>query len=137
MQVRNLGHIGKSGSFAVIHLTIAISLGYLLTGSFVLAGLIALIEPALNTVAHFVFDRWWEHRHGAAPSVRKTAIFASIHFVNAVAVIWLLTGSLAIAGAMALVEPLANAVALYFFDRWWHRPRRLALSRPALAARSV
>jgi len=103
----------------------------------VLAGLIAFIEPALNTGAHFVFDRWWEHRHGAAPSVRKTAIFASIHFVNAVAVIWMLTGSLAIAGAMALVEPLANAVALYFFDRWWHRPRRVAPTRLELAAKSV
>ena len=53
------------------------------------------------------------------------------------AVIWMLTGSLAIAGAMALVEPLANAVALYFFDRWWHRPRRVAPTRLELAAKSV
>jgi uncharacterized membrane protein len=125
MQVRNLGHLGKTGSFAVIHLTIAISLGYLLTGSFVMAGLIAFIEPALNTGAHFVFDRWWEHRHGEAASVRKTSIFAGIHFINAVIVIWALTGNLVVAGAMALIEPLVNAVALYFFDRWWARPRRL------------
>jgi uncharacterized membrane protein len=135
MKVRNLGHLGKTGSFAVIHLTIAISLGYLLTGSFVLAGLIAFIEPALNTVAHFVYDRWWEHRHGTAPSVRKTAIFAGIHFTNAVVVIWALTGSIAIAGLMALVEPLANAVALYFFDRWWNRPHPVAPKQ--LLARSV
>jgi uncharacterized membrane protein len=125
MQIRQLGHLWKTASFAVIHLTIAILLGYLLTGSFVLAGLIALIEPALNTAAHFAFDRWWEGRHGAAPSVRKTALFATIHFANAVAVIWLLSGNLAIAGAMALIEPLANAVALYHFDRWWARPHRL------------
>jgi uncharacterized membrane protein len=126
MQVRKLGHLGKTGSFAVIHLAIAISLGWLLTGSFVLAGLIAFVEPALNTAAHFAYDRWWERRHGQAPSVRKTAVFALIHFGNAVSVIWLLAGSLAIAGAMALIEPLANAVALYFFDRWWAGPRRAA-----------
>ena len=126
MRVRNLGHLGKTGSFAVVHLTIAVSLGYLLTGSFVLAGLISLVEPALNTIAHGLFDRWWSHRHGEAPALCKTAIFATIHFVNAVAVVWALTGSVVIAGALALIEPLVNAVALHAFDRWWARPTRQA-----------
>ncbi|HZF78451.1 MAG TPA: DUF2061 domain-containing protein [Rubrivivax sp.] len=121
MKIRNLGPAGKTGSFAVLHLAIAIAVGYLLTGSFVLAGLITLIEPALNTAAHAVFDGWWTRRHGAAPALRKTAAFALIHFAIAVAVVWALTGSLAIAGLLAVVEPLANAVALHFFDRWWSR----------------
>ena len=39
-----------------------------------------------------------------------------------------LTGSLALAGVLALVEPLANMVAHYHFERWWARrhPVRLA-----------
>jgi len=115
--------MGKTGSFAIVHLAIAVSLGYLLTGSFVLAGLITLIEPLLNTVAHAVFDRWWNHRHGEEPALRKTAIFGAIHFSNAVAVAWALTGSIAVAGALALIEPLANAVALHVFDRWWARTK--------------
>jgi uncharacterized membrane protein len=119
MRVRRLGHAGKTASFALIHLTIAISLGWLITGSFVLAGLMALIEPALNTAAHLGFDRWWSRRHGHAPSVVKSALFALIHFGNAVAVAWWLTGSLTVAGLLAVVEPLANAVALHRFDRWW------------------
>jgi len=119
MKLRNLGHGGKTGSFAVLHLAIAVSIGYLLTGSFVLAGLITLIEPAMNTVAHAVLDRWWSRRHGEEPALRKTALFAMIHFVNAVAVVWAVTGSIAIAGALALIEPLANSVALHAFDRWW------------------
>jgi uncharacterized membrane protein len=126
MRIHQLGHAGKTGSFAIVHLAIAISVGYLLTGSFVLAGLITLVEPALNTAAHWVFDGWWTRRHGAAPSLRKSATFAVIHFANAVAVVWALTGSLAIAGALAVIEPLANAVALHFFDRWW--ARRLSVS---------
>jgi len=124
MRVHNLGHLGKTGSFAVVHLFIAVSLGYLFTGSLVLAGLISLIEPALNTVAHAVFDRWWGRRHGEEPALRKTALFAMIHFVNAVAVVWVMTGSVAIAGALALVEPLVNAVALHAFDRWWARAKQ-------------
>jgi uncharacterized membrane protein len=121
MRLRDLGPAGKTGTFAVLHLTIAVTLGWLFTGSFVLAGLISLVEPALNTGAHYGFDRWWQRRYGHAPSWRKTAVFAAIHFSNAVAVAWLLTGSLAIAGALAVVEPLANAVALHRFDRWWSR----------------
>ena len=121
MRVRNLGHLRKTGSFAVMHLAIAVSLGYLFTGSFVLAGLISLVEPALNTVAHAVFERWWTRRHGEQPSLRKSTLFALIHLFNAVAVVWALTGSVAIAGALALIEPLVNAAALHAFDRWWSR----------------
>ncbi len=60
MRVRNLGHLRKTGSFAIVHLTIAVSIGYLLTGSLVLAGLISFVEPVLNTVAHAMFD---QNRH--------------------------------------------------------------------------
>lgn len=134
MKFRPLGHLHKTASFAVLHLAIAVALGWLLTGSFVLAGLITLIEPALNTLAHHRFDGWWQRRHGPAPSWRKNALFALLHFVNAVAVAWALTGSLAIAGLLALIEPLANAVALYGFDHWWLRrgapPTRAADGKP-------
>jgi uncharacterized membrane protein len=121
MRLRRLGPAHKTAAFAVLHLAIAVSLGWLLTGSLVLAGLISLIEPALNTGAHAAIDGFWTRRHGAGPSLRKTALFTLVHFANAVAVAWLLTGSLAIAGVLAVLEPLANAVALYFFDRWWAR----------------
>lgn len=44
----------------------------------------------------------------------------------------MLTGSVAIAGAITLLEPLANAVAHYFFDRWWSaREARLNSGAPA------
>jgi uncharacterized membrane protein len=32
-------------------------------------------------------------------------------------------GSVAVAGAVTLVEPLCNTVAHHFFDRWWERRR--------------
>ena len=35
------------------------------------------------------------------------------------------TGSVATADAITLVEPVANTVAHYFFDRWWNRRARL------------
>jgi uncharacterized membrane protein len=38
-----------------------------------------------------------------------------------------LTGSVAISGAITVLEPLVNTVARYFFDRWWGVPDQKAL----------
>jgi uncharacterized membrane protein len=51
----------------------------------------------------------------------KSAAFGVVHLGLSFSIGWLLTGSVAIAGAITLVEPLANTVAHYFFDRWWAR----------------
>ncbi|MBB6085639.1 putative membrane protein [Wenzhouxiangella marina] len=41
-------------------MSVAFSVVYLLTGSWALGGAIALIEPAINTVAYFVHEKLWE-----------------------------------------------------------------------------
>lgn len=51
----------KSASFGVVHLGIAFGVSYALTGDVAVAGAITLIEPLVNTVAHYLFDRWWGH----------------------------------------------------------------------------
>ena len=63
-------------------------------------------------------------------SLAKTASFAVMHFSVAFGIAWLLTGSVAVAGAIALIEPLANTVAYFFHERLWAR-----LGTPALAGR--
>jgi uncharacterized membrane protein len=50
----------KTLSFAVVHFTVAFSLGYLLTGSLLVGGAMALLEPALNTVAFYWHERAWD-----------------------------------------------------------------------------
>lgn len=54
--------MAKSAAFGVLHLGIAFSVGYVLTGSVAIAGAITLVEPVANTIAHYFFDRWWESR---------------------------------------------------------------------------
>jgi uncharacterized membrane protein len=49
----------KTLSFAAVHFTVAFSLGYLLTGSVLVGGALALIEPALTTVAYHLHERAW------------------------------------------------------------------------------
>lgn len=54
-------------------------------------------------------------------SLAKTATFALVHFAVAFTVAYLLTGSVPIAGALALLEPLANTVAYLLHERAWAR----------------
>lgn len=50
----------KTFSFAVVHFTVAFSVAYALTGSLAIGGVIALVEPVLNTVAYFFHEKAWE-----------------------------------------------------------------------------
>ena len=51
----------------------------------------------------------------------KTLSFAALHFGVAFTVAYALTGSVAIATGIGLVEPVANTVAFYFHERLWRR----------------
>ncbi len=51
----------------------------------------------------------------------KTLSFATIHFGVAFGVGYALTGSAAIGGAIALIEPACNTVAYFFHEKLWNR----------------
>ncbi|HLS98209.1 MAG: DUF2061 domain-containing protein [Porticoccaceae bacterium] len=59
----------------------------------------------------------------------KTLTFALMHFAIAFTVAWLMTGSLVVGGAVALVEPAVNTVAFFFHDRLWKRLDGARLAR--------
>ena len=50
----------KTLSFALIHFTVAFSIGWLLTGNWWVGGAMAVIEPAVNTVAFHFHERVWK-----------------------------------------------------------------------------
>lgn len=49
----------KTITFAVIHFSIAFTVAYLITGSVVMGGAVALVEPAINTVAFYFHEKLW------------------------------------------------------------------------------
>lgn len=53
--------MAKTATFGVMHLGIAFSVSYALTGSITIAGAITFVEPLVNTVAHYFFDKYWGH----------------------------------------------------------------------------
>lgn len=56
----------KTISFGIVHFVVGFSVAYALTGSLVIAGGIALIEPAVNTVAFFFHEKAWKLADGGA-----------------------------------------------------------------------
>lgn len=49
----------KTLTFAIMHFTVAFGVAYTLTGDLVIGGAVALIEPAVNTVAYYVHEKVW------------------------------------------------------------------------------
>ena len=49
----------KTLSFAGVHFAVAFSVGYLMTGSLLVGGTFALVEPAINTIAYHFHERAW------------------------------------------------------------------------------
>ncbi|RFF27658.1 DUF2061 domain-containing protein [Wenzhouxiangella sp. 15181] len=50
----------KTVTFAIMHMSVAFAVVYLLTGSLALGGAVAMIEPAVNTIAYFFHEKVWE-----------------------------------------------------------------------------
>lgn len=51
----------------------------------------------------------------------KTLSYLAIHLVIGFSVAYLFTGSVAMAGGIALVEPCVNGVAFYFHEKFWNK----------------
>ncbi|KPQ02915.1 MAG: putative membrane protein [Marinobacter sp. HL-58] len=67
MFVHNHGSKGdnsllKTITFAITHFTVAFTVAYLLTGDILIGSLIAMVEPAINTVAYFFHEKIWARK---------------------------------------------------------------------------
>lgn len=50
----------KTLSFALMHFSVAFGVVWLMTGDALIGGAVALVEPAINTVAYHFHERGWE-----------------------------------------------------------------------------
>ena len=56
-----------------------------------------------------------------SPDLIKTTSYLGVHLTVGFTVAYLLTGSIEIAGGIALIEPCVNAVAFYFHEKAWKK----------------
>ncbi len=60
--------LAKTGSYWVVHITVAVTLAWFLTGNLAAAMAIGLLEPTVQAVVFFVHEWLWERRT-AAPAL--------------------------------------------------------------------
>mgnify|MGYP001810488264 FL=1 len=64
----------KTMTFAILHFTVAFTVGYLLTGSAMVGGLLAVIEPACNTVVFHFHEKAWKKFEASNPAGHAKAV---------------------------------------------------------------
>lgn len=64
----------KTASFATIHFSVAFTVTYALTGDAFVGGLMATIEPAINSVAYFFHEKVWLRRGQNADYINRNVV---------------------------------------------------------------
>jgi uncharacterized membrane protein len=67
----------KTLTFTVMHISIAFTIVYLMTGSVMVGGAVALVEPLCNSVGYFLHERVWERVRRSRPSKGEARLAAS------------------------------------------------------------
>lgn len=53
--------MAKTATFGLMHVATSFTVTYALTGNMAVAGVVTFVEPFVNTVMHYFFDKYWDH----------------------------------------------------------------------------
>lgn len=59
----------KTTSFAVVHFSVAFTVVYLMTGDAFVGGIMAAIEPTINTCVYYFHEKIWQRQRTTQPSL--------------------------------------------------------------------
>lgn len=127
----------KRLSQVATHMGIAYALAYAMTGSAVFSGLAVLVEPVINVLLLPFHEAAWAKRHRKARDARGRYVSIAMEKISqtglhagvAFGVMYVATGSFAMGGVAALLEPICNVIVLPLHDRLWENLERA--SQPA------
>ena len=57
----------KTLSYYIMHITVALLVGYFVTGSIWMAMTLSILEPTIQAVAYFFHERVWEKKQQVNP----------------------------------------------------------------------
>ncbi|NML61113.1 DUF2061 domain-containing protein [Massilia sp. RP-1-19] len=122
----------KTLSQVVTHMSIAFGVTWAMTGSAALGGVAALLEPLVNVALLPLHERAWKRLRGSIARLKSNAMLArlaeklsqtALHTGVAFGVMYAASGSLALGGLAALLEPVINVLVLPYHDHAWERVR--------------
>lgn len=124
----------KTGSYYLMHISVAAGVAYAVTGDVWAALTLSLLEPSVQAIAYFWHDRAWARMPaGRLRLWLKTASYYLLHIAIASAVAYMVTGSLLTALTLSLLEPTVQMAFYFFHEKWWQRHLSAAELPPALA----
>jgi len=62
----------KTATFAVLHMSTAFTVAWVMTGDVMVGGAVALVEPAINTVVFFFHEKVWQRLQNPLQDNRVT-----------------------------------------------------------------
>lgn len=125
-------------SQVALHMGVAFVVMFGVTGSVAFGGLAALLEPVCNVALLPLHKRLWakirSRNSWSASEVRALAAEklsqVGFHMTVAFAVIYWASGSLALGGIAAIIEPVCNVALLGYHDKLWES--LMLKSKPSL-----
>lgn len=63
----------KLVTYTSMHFTVAFTVAWVLTGDILVGGLVALVEPAINSVAYVLHEKLWARWRGAQQKVMDSS----------------------------------------------------------------
>ena len=78
----NLPTLKKTASYYVVHVTVAALVAYAVTGNFLLAITLSLLEPTVQAFAFFFHEKAWQ-RWGGQPAAAPTKAQPGLSTVRA------------------------------------------------------
>lgn len=132
----------KRISQVATHMAIAYALAYAVTGSAVFSGLAVLVEPVINVLLLPLHEAAWAKWRRNARSARAAYLGLAaeklsqtgLHAGVAFGVMFVATGSAAMGGIAALLEPVCNVLVLPLHDRLWDSLERSGRQKLRLRA---
>lgn len=61
----------KTLTFGIMHMSVAFGVVYLMTGDALTGGLVALVEPCINTVGYHIHEKIWALRGESVASMPR------------------------------------------------------------------
>lgn len=132
---KNETALTKTASYYVIHVVVAAAVAYAVTGNWIAAMTLSLLEPTVQAVAYFLHDKAWAR----VPMARlrtlwKTLSYYAVHLVVAAGVAYAVTGDLMVALTLSLLEPTVQMVFFYLHEKVWEKKLQRQVRRTIMMA---
>lgn len=112
----------KTASYYVIHIVVAALVAYAVTGDFIAAMTLSLLEPSVQAVAYFLHEKAWTRKLVMRyRTLVKTGTYYVMHLIVAAGVAFAVTGDWVAALTLSLLEPTVQMAFFYLHEKLWEK----------------